>query len=202
MPCKDIELRRQRGRERYAKNREARKQATRDYYARNVDTLREKNRIRARESREKYKDKIQEYCLKNKDKMNARSRAYYYDHKEAFQQYYTEHRDELLAQRAQAKSERRNARVMCPAFKFIDEIRLKNIDLYTTKYRPNSNLAHRAKCPAIIAGDYSLCPICKDCSVSGKQMERLCSMPHVFEFENAVTTIRERAADIVMANQK
>ena len=163
MPYKDIEIRRQRGRERYAKNREARKQATRDYYARNVDKLREKNRIRARENREKYKDKIQEYCLKNKDKINARTRAYYYDHKEVYQQYYTEHRDELLAQRAQAKLERRNARVMCPAFKFIDEIRLKNIDLYTTKYRPNSNLAHRAKCPAIIAGDYSLCPICKDC---------------------------------------
>ena len=202
MAYKNLDLRRQRARERYAKNREVRQQAAREYYARNVDTLREKNRMRARESREKYKDRIQEYCLKNKDRINARCRAYYHEHKESFKQYYTEHRDELRAQSIQAKLERKNARVMCPAFKFIDEIRLKNIDLYTTKYRPNSNLAHRAKCPAIIAGDYSLCPICKDCSVSGKQMERLCSMPHVFEFENAVATIRERAADIVMANQK
>ena len=59
MPYKNLDLRRQRGRERYARNREARKQAAREYYARNADTLREKNRIRAYESREKYKDKIQ-----------------------------------------------------------------------------------------------------------------------------------------------
>ena len=202
MAYKNLDLRRQRARERYAKNREARKQAAREYYARNVDTLREKNRMRARESREKYKDKIQEYCLKNKDRINARCRAYYHEHKESFKQYYDEHRDELRAQSIQAKLERKNARVMCPAFKFVDKIRLKNIELYTTKYKPNSNLAHRAKCPAIIAGDYSLCPICKDCSMSGKQMACKCPMPHVFEFENAVATIREHAADIVMANQK
>ena len=202
MAYKNLDLRRQRARERYAKNCEARKQAAREYYARNVDTLREKNRMRARESREKYKDRIQEYCLKNKDRINARCRAYYHEHKESFKQYYAEHRDELRAQSIQAKLERKNARVMCPAFKFVDKIRLKNIELYTTKYKPNSNLAHRAKCPAIIAGDYSMCPICKDCSMSGKQMACKCPMPHVFEFENAVSEIRINAADIVMANQK
>ncbi len=202
MAYKNLDLRRQRARERYAKNREARQQAAREYYARNVDTLREKNRMHARESREKYKDRIQEYCLKNKDRINARCRAYYHEHKESFKQYYTEHRDELRAQSIQAKQERKNARVMCPAFKFVDKIRLKNIELYTTKYKPNANLAHRAKCPAIIAGDYSMCPICKDCSMSGKQMACKCPMPHVFEFENAAATIREHAADIVMANQK
>ena len=202
MAYKNLDLRRQRGRERYAKNREARQQAAREYYARNVDSLREKNRIRAREGRKKYKDRIQEYCLKNKDRINARCRAYYYDHKEAFQQYYTEHRDELRAQSIQAKLERKNARVMCPAFKFVDKIRLKNIQLYTTKYKPNSNLAHRVKCPAIIAGDYGMCPICCDCSMTESQMKKACPMPHVFEFENAVVTIREHAADIVMANQK
>ena len=202
MAYKNLDLRRQRARERYAKNCEARKQAAREYYARNVDTLREKNRMRARESREKYKDRIQEYCLKNKDRINARCRAYYHEHKESFKQYYAEHRDELRAQSIQAKLERKNARVMCPAFKFVDKIRLKNIELYTTKYKPNSNLAHRAKCPAIIAGDYSMCPICKDCSMSGKQMACKCPMPHVFEFENAVSEIRINAADIVIANQK
>lgn len=202
MAYKNLDLRRQRARERYAKNREVRQQAAREYYARNVDTLREKNRMRARESREKYKDRIQEYCLKNKDRINARCRAYYHEHKESFKQYYTEHRDELRAQSIQAKLERKNARVMCPAFKFVDKIRLKNIELYTTKYKPNANLAHRAKCPAIIAGDYSVCPICCDCSMTETQMKKACPMSHVFEFENAVATIREHAADIVIAHQK
>lgn len=208
MAYKNLELRRQRGRERYAKNREARKQAAREYYARNADTLREKNRRRAHENYEKYKEKIQEYCLKNKEKRYARHRAYYQEHKEKLneqvRQYHAEHREEILAQRAQAKTELRNARIMCPAFKFVDRIRLKAPELYTTKYRIYTNLAHKAakKCAAIVAGDYSLCPICCDCSMTESQMKKACPMPHVFEFENAVATIREHAADIVMANQK
>lgn len=204
MAYKNLDLRRQRARERYAKNREARQQAAREYYAHNVDTLREKNRMRARESREKYKDKIQEYRLKNKDRINARCRAYYHEHKESFKQYYTEHRDELRAQSIQAKLERKNACVMCPAFKFVDKIRLADPALYTTKYRINSNLPHKAakKCAAIVAGDYSMCPICCDCSMTETQMKKACPMPHVFEFENAAATIREHAANIVMANQK
>ncbi|MBR2012230.1 MAG: hypothetical protein IKA08_03130 [Alphaproteobacteria bacterium] len=208
MAYKDLDLRRQRGRERYARNREARKQAAREYYARNADTLREKNRIRAYESREKYKDKIHEYQIKNKDKINARCRAYYQEHKDVIlaqvRQHHAEHREEIQAMRNQAKAELRNARVMCPAFKFVDKIRLADIKLYTSKYRPYSNLPHKAakKCQAIVMGDYTLCPICKDCTMSDKKMEAVCPMPHVFEFENAVATIRERAADIVMANQK
>ena len=197
MAYKNIELRRQRGRERYAKNREARQQAAREYYARNVDTLREKNRMRARESREKYKEK-----------RSAKSREYYLTHKEELsariKEYHIAHQDEIKAKKAQAKTEMLNARVMCPAFKFVDKIRLADPALYTTKYRINSNLPHKAakKCAAIVAGDYSMCPICCDCSMMETQMKKACPMPHVFEFENAVATIREHAANIVMANQK
>lgn len=208
MAYKNIELRRQRGRERYAKNREARQQAAREYYARNADTLREKNRMRARESREKYKERIQAYLEKNKEKRSAKSREYYLTHKEEMsayiKEYHIAHQDEIKARKAQAKTEMLNARQMCPAFKFVDKIRLADPALYTTKYRINSNLPHKAakKCAAIVAGDYSMCPICCDCSMTETQLKKACPMPHVFEFENAAATIREHAANIVMANQK
>lgn len=208
MAYKNIELRRQRGRERYQRDREKRLNYAHEYYARNADTLREKHRIRAYESREKYKERIQAYLEKNKEKRSAKSREYYLTHKEELsariKDYHIAHQDEIKAKKAQAKTEMLNARQMCPAFKFVDKIRLADPALYTTKYRINSNLPHKAakKCAAIVAGDYSLCPICCDCAMTETQMEKVCPMPHVFEFENAVTTIREHAADIVMANQK
>ena len=204
MAYKNIELRQQRGRERYARDREARKQAVREYYERNKETLREKRR----KNHAKYAKKRKEYYEAHKEKKLERSRAYYYEHKEEMAAYAAsyreEHRERLTTMRHQAKSELYNARNMCPAFKFVDKIRLANIELYTTKYRPGSNLAHKAakQCPAIISGDYTQCPICKDCSQSGTEMARKCPMPHVFEFENAVSEIRSHAADIVLSNQK
>ena len=208
MPYKNIELRRQRGRERYARNREAWKQSVREYYERNKETLREKGRVRARENYDKYAETRKEYYLANKDKRLERSRAYYLEHKEEMAAYAIAYREEnydkIQAQRAQAKAEVHNARKMCPAFRFVDGIRLADKALYTTKYRPNSNLAHKAakQCPAIVSGDYTQCPICNDCSQSGKEMACKCPMPHVFEFKNAVYEIRSHAADIVMSNQK
>ena len=208
MAYKNLELRRQRGRERYAKNREQRKQAAREYYAKNVDVLREKNRVRAYESREKYKDRIQEYLLKTKDKRRAQHREYYLEHKEKIdaqvREYRETHYDEIVAKRNQAKTELLNARQVCPAFMFVDRIRLTDTELYKTKYKIYSNLPHKAakKCVAIQNNDYTLCPICNNCTMSEKQMKCVCSMPHVFEFENAASEIRKHAADIVMANQK
>lgn len=208
MAYKNIELRRQRGRERYQREREKRLNYAHEYYARNADTLREKHRIRAYESREKYKERIQAYIEKNKEKRSAKCREYYLAHKEELsariKEYHIAHQDEIKAQKAKAKAEMLNARQMCPAFKFVDKIRLAAPALYTTKYRINSNLPHKAakKCAAIVSGDYTLCPICTDCTISAEQMKCACPMPSVFEFDGAVSTIRAHAADIVMANQK
>lgn len=208
MPYKNIELRRQRGRERYQRQREERLKYAHEYYVKNSDTLREKNRVRAHESREKYKTRIQAYLEKTKEKRSARSREYYHKHKERLsarvKEYHIEHHDEIMAKKAQAKTELNNARQMCPAFKFVDKIRLADPALYTTKYRIGSNLAHKAakKCAAIVNGDYTLCPICSDCTMSENQMKCACPMPKVFEFDGAVTAIRTHAVDIVMANQK
>ena len=208
MAYKNLELRRQRGRERYAKNREQRKQAAREYYAKNADVLREKNRVRAYESREKYKDRIQEYLLKTREQRNARSRAYYREHKEIIslqvREYRETHHEDIVEKREIAKAEQRNARKMCPAFKFVDKIRLVDEVLYRSHYRIYSNLPHKAakKCMAIHNNDYTLCPICNDCTMSEKQMRCVCPMPSVFEFDGAVSAIRAHAADIVMTNQK
>lgn len=208
MAYKNLDLRRQRGRERYAKNREKRQQQAREYYALNAEKLREKQRVYARENRAKYRERERKYYLKRKEDVAARSRAYYMEHKEELnariKQYHIEHYEELYAKRIQAKTELHNARQMCPAFKFIDKIRLVNPELYTTKYRIGSNLAHKAakRCAAIVAGDYTLCPICNNCTISGTEMKSKCPMPSAFEFDGAISTIREHAADIVMANQK
>ena len=208
MAYKNIELRRQRGRERYARNREAWKQAAHEYYMRNIDVLREKARVRARENYDKYEDTRKAYYEANKDKRQTQSRLYYQENKEKMKDYAVAYRKEnherLQNMRAQANVELHNARKMCPAFRFVDKIRLANIELYKTKYRPCSNLAHKAakQCAAIVAGDYTLCPICNDCTMSEKQMRCVCPMPSVFEFDGAVSAIRAHAADIVMTNQK
>ncbi len=208
MPYKNIELRRQRGRERYQRQREERLKYAHEYYMKNIDEMREKNRVRAHESRDKYKARIQAYLEKNKETRNAKCRAYYHEHKDRLaarvKEYHIEHHDEIALKRAQAKAELRNARQMCPAFKFVDKIRLANPELYMTKYRIGSNLAHKAAktCVAIVAGDYTLCPICNDCAMSSNQMEKVCPMPRVFEFENAACEIRVYVADIMLGRTK
>lgn len=190
----------------YMRNREQIIQKNREYFLSRGDEIREKMRERARKNWSKRSAAHKQWYQENKEQISARNRQRYHDNKEEYNlqaRIYREKNREIIAEKREvARMARVAARKMCPAFQFVDKIRLANKELYVTKYRPESNLAHRAKCPAIVAGDYSMCPICKDCSMSGKQMEKLCPMPHVFEFENAVAAIREYAADIVMANQK
>lgn len=208
MAYKNIELRRQRGRERYYREREKRQEYARKHYEEHKENLREKNRVRARKNHPKYKERIQKYLEASKDRRRATGRAYYEEHKEeiaAYHQVYrTEHAEELRAKRSQAKTELDNAHKMCPAFMFLDKIRVTNTELYLTKYRPNSNLAHKAakSCFAIQCGDWSQCPINVRSVVAPQKMACSCPMPHVFEFENAVAEIRKLAKEISKTHQK
>lgn len=199
------------------KNKEKIRAQRHEYYLRKRDEIIQKNReyaaahadevrARARKNWSKRSDAHKQWYQENKEELNARNLKRYYDNKEQYslyaRQYREKNREAIAEKREYARVARVNARRMCPAFQFVDKIRLANIELYVTKYKPQSNLAHVAKCNAIQSGDYTRCPICKDCTMSEKQMARACPMPHVFEFENAVSEIRLRAADIVMAYQK
>ncbi len=190
----------------YMRNREQIIQKNREYFLTRADEIREKMRERARKKWLERSAKHKQWYQEHKEEINARNRQRYHDNKEEYNlqaRVYREKNCDIIAQKREyARMERIHARRMCPAFQFVDKVRLANIELYTTKYKPQSNLAHIAKCAAIQCGDYTQCPICNDCAMSGKQMAQACPMPHVFEFENAITEIREHAADIVMAHQK
>ena len=192
----------------YLRNRERIIQKNREYYQACGDEIREKMRARMRKTWPQRKAGRRQYYLDNIEHLKQRGRQYYQDNQEKMLEYnrayFYEHHDEILEKQRSRAAVRKNGYKMCPAFKFLNKLRLQHMDVFTTKFKPNTDLTHKAVkgCAALQTGDYTMCPICSDCTMSGKKMSAVCPMPHVFEFENAVSGIRQYAADIVMKNQK
>ena len=188
----------------YLKNCETIKQKSREHYHRNADKRRAQMRQRWHEHPDEYKQWYQE----NRERVCQRNKERYHKNKEmclaTTKKWIQEHHEEIAQKRHQARIENRIARDICPAFKFLNNIRLNNIELFTTKFKVHTNLGHMAakKCLAIQQNDYTLCPIYNDCTISATRMRCVCPMPHAFEFENAVSEIRKHAAEMVLANQK
>lgn len=138
-------------------------------------------------------DKRQQYYAENKERLKTLVRRYYKEHVEI-----------LTEKRAVAYTEKVNARQMCPAFRFVEYLRLKENARFVVVYKPHTNLAHLAAktCTAIQQADYKLCPICRNVRIAGDKMVATCPMPHVFEFDDAVQQIRKFAKQIVAENKR
>lgn len=192
----------------YLKNREAIIKRNREYEERMGPEYKEKRRSRHREQWPQRSEAHKEYYREHKETYQERSRKYYHEHRDKLalinEEYRQKHHDEIIAKQRQRSAVRKTAKNMCPAFRFLEHLRLKHSEVYVTKYKPTSDLAHKAgkTCIAIQNGDYTLCPICKDCTKSEKQMKCECPMPNVFDFDGAVSAIRAYAADISLTHQK
>ncbi len=144
-------------------------------------------------NREHLADKRQQYYAENKERLKTVVRRYYKEHVEI-----------LTEKRAVAHTEKVSARQMCPAFRFVEYLRLKNNARFVVVYKPHTNLAHLAAktCTAIQQADYKLCPICRNVRIGGDKMVAACPLPRVFEFDDAVQQIRKFAKQIVAENKR
>lgn len=144
-------------------------------------------------NREHLADKRQQYYVENKERLKTVVRRYYKEHVEI-----------LTEKRAVAHTEKVNARQMCPAFRFVEYLRLKDNARFVVVYKPHTNLAHLSAktCAAIQQADYKLCPICRNVRIGGDKMVAVCAMPRVFEFDDAVQQIRKFAKQIVAEHKK
>lgn len=192
----------------YLRNREEIIRKNREYVLAHSEEVLEKMRERARQNWPKRSEKRKLYYQENIEKFHAKGRAYYQKNKDKLSAYNDayrlEHRDEIVAKQRERKANRDIAKQMCPAFKFLEHMRVKHKEEYLAKYKPGSDLAHKARktCVALQNGDYTMCPICNDCAMSSNQMEKVCPMPRVFEFENAAREIRVYVADIMLDRKK
>lgn len=192
----------------YLRNREYIIQKSREYYQACGEEIREKMRVRMRETWPQRKPGRKKYYMEHRERITARGRKYYAENREKMLEYnkayINENHEEILTKQRARAAVRKNGYKMCPAFLFLNNLRLRHIEVFTTKFKPNTDLTHKAVkgCAALQTGDYTMCPICSDCTMSDKKMSAVCPMPHVFEFENAVSGIRQYAADIVMKHQK
>ncbi|MBQ2859233.1 MAG: hypothetical protein IJE82_02625 [Alphaproteobacteria bacterium] len=144
-------------------------------------------------NREHLADKRQQYYAENKERLKTVAR-----------QYYEEHVEVLSEKRAVAHTEKVSARQMCPAFRFVEYLRLKNNARFVVVYKPHTNLAHLAAntCTASQQADDKVCPICRNVRIGGDKMGAACAMPRVFEFDDAVQQIRKFAKQIVAENKR
>ena len=206
MAYKNIELRRQRGRERFYRQREQRLEYAYNKYHSDLDASRAKNRANAQKVRQKKKTENLEAFMEQ-EKTRAR-KQYHANSKQIiarYMEYYNTHRDEIHEKYLTAKAERKNAKKMCPAFRFLMALRTEQIGVYLTRYKPHSNLGHLAAkngCQAIKRGDWSQCPINVKAMTAPNTMARACKMPHVFELPNASEEIRRYASIIAKEYSK
>lgn len=188
----------------YQRNKDAIKQRVKDYYERTFEERAEGNRERQRQNWQKRKPKRQAYYQENIERFHERGRQYYQENRDklnsASKQYHSEHRDELVAKQHERQAHRLVARQICPAFRFLNKLRLADITLYTTQYKPNSDLVNKAypHCRALKTGDWTKCPAFKATPSAIKK----CPMPKVFEFANAVEEIKQHAFDIMVEQVK
>lgn len=206
MAYKNLDLRRQRDRERYYRQREQRLEYASNKYYSDLDASRAKNRANAQKVRQKKKTENLEAFMEQE---KTRARKQYQANREQIiarrMEYYDTHRDEIHKQYLTAKAERKNAKKMCPAFRFLMALRTGQIGVYLTRYKPYSNLGHLAAkngCQAIQRGDWSQCPINVRAVTAPNTMARACKMPHVFELPNATEEIRRYATIIAKEHNR
>lgn len=206
MAYKNIELRRQRGRERYYRQREQRLQYAHDKYYSNLDASRAKNRANVQKVRQKKKaENLEAFMEQEKTRARKQYKANSKRIIARYMEYYNTHRDEIHEKYLIAKAERKNAKKICPAFRFIMALRTEQIGVYLTKYKPHSNLGHLAAkngCQAIKRGDWSQCPINIRAVTVPNTMARACKMPHVFELPNATEEIKKFAKAIAFEHNR
>lgn len=192
---------RERKRKYYQENKEACKARSKRYY----DSLTPQQK---KERADAKKASCKAWRDKNRSQLAEKYRLYYMEHTVRLngraKQYYAEHATELLAAQVIARAKKTTARQMCPAFRFVEYLRLKDKARFIVVYKPHTNLAHLAAktCVAIQQADYKLCPICRNVRIGGDKMVVACSLPRVFEFDDAVQQIRKFAKQIVVEHKK
>ena len=206
MAYKNLDLRRKRDCERYYREREQRLEYAYNKYHSDLDASRAKNRANAQKVRQKKKtENLEAFMEKERTRAHKQYQA---NRKQIIARYmedYNTHRNELHEKYLTAKAERKNAKKMCPAFRFLMALRTRQIGVYLTKYKAHSNLGHLAVkngCWAIQRGDWSQCPINVRAVTAPNAMAHTCKMPHVFELPNASEEIRRYATIIASEHNR
>lgn len=181
------------------------KQAAQESYQKNRDKRLAYARARYAENPETFSARLHTYYVTHTEKCLARDRKYRQENHEHIlrrnRAYRIAHPDSNKENYQRIKARKELAKTMCPVFMYICELRATNLEKYLTKYKKVQDIpgqAIRAGCDALALADNALCPIL----TGGVSQRTKCPMQLAFEFRGAVTSIREYAADIVMANQK
>ena len=181
------------------------KQAAQESYQKNRDKRLAYARARYAENPETFSARLHTYYVTHTEKCLARDRKYRQENHEHIlrrnRAYRIAHPDSNKENYQRIKARKELAKTMCPVFMYICELRATNLEKYLTKYKKVQDIpgqAIRAGCDALALADNALCPIL----AGGVSQRTKCPMQLAFEFRGAVASIREYAADIVMANQK
>lgn len=202
----------------YAEHREEVLARQKVYQSNNREKIAERRRGAARTKSEAAKQREYEYkkqwCKKNPEKLREYARKYACEHraelaakrktnaanisirrKEKYQQNPQPARARAAAYWARAKASRQMAPDVCPAFRFVMDLKATNSVAYKMCGGAKYSFVQRAVkgCPALSASDASLCPMVANPKIQKKKMLALCTMPDVFMLPFGLPEIRAHA---------
>lgn len=211
-------LGREAARKYYAEHREEVLARQKVYQSNNLEKIAERNRAAYRKKSDDAKQRdyenVKQWREKNPEKVREYTRKYVREHraelaakrktnaanisirrKEKYRQNPQPACARAAAYRARAMASRQMAPDVCPAFRFVMDLKVTNYVAYKMCGGAKYSFVQQAikGCPALSAADAGLCPMVANPKIQKKKMLALCTMPDVFMLPFGWPEIRAHA---------
>lgn len=207
----------------YAEHREEVLARQKIYKSKNRDKIAERRRSMSADAKQRQCEYQKRWREQNPEKVREFARKYAREHragiaekwkanaaatsirrKEQYRQNSEPARNRAAIYYARAMASRQMAPGVCPAFRFVLELKAtKNIG-YKLCGGAKYSFVQRAVngCPALSAANANLCPMVANPEIQQKQMLAACTMPDVFKIPLAWPAIRAHAMALRMQSEK